>query len=410
MPAFQFFARPGHPTFLDLPWDEPLEDWEHPRLVQVVRSISRHVVRFVDYDGRLYALKELPRRYAEREYRLLRRLEDEEMPVVEVVGVVTARGGDLDAVLITLHLEYSIPYRALFSDGAPPELRATLMRALSELLVRLHLAGFFWGDCSLSNALFRRDAGALSAYLVDAETGELHPALTDGQREHDIMLAEENVAGELLDVAGETGETLGDVDPFAIALELRNRYQELWDELTREEVFRADESYRIEERLGRLNELGFDVEEIELDAVPDGYRMKLNPHLVEPGHHRRRLALLTGLNAQENQARRMLNDLSAYRALLEAREGKPVPESVAAYRWRAEVFEPAVSAVPQELRGKRQAAELFHEILQHRWYMSEQQSTDAGLMAAVRSYIHDILRNTPDERVRVEGTDYSSSS
>jgi tRNA A-37 threonylcarbamoyl transferase component Bud32 len=400
--AFQLFARPGHPTFLDLPWGKPLEEWQHERLVQVVRGISRHVVRFVEYDGALYALKELPRRYAEREYRLLRSLEEDEMPVVEAVGVVTERGEGLDAVLITKHLEYSIPYRALFSEGAPPELRTTLMRALSELLVRLHLAGFFWGDCSLSNALFRRDAGELSAYLVDAETGELHPSLSNGQREHDVSLAEENVAGELLDVAAGIDEPLEDVDPFEIARELRSDYEGLWNELVREEVFQNDESYKIDERLHRLNELGFDVEEIQLEAVPEGYRLRLDPHLVEPGHHRRRLAVLTGLSAQENQARRMLNDLSAYRALLEAREGKPVPESVAAYRWRADVFEPAVSAVPHELRGKRQAAEVFHEILQHRWYMSEQQSTDAGLMAAVRSYVHDVLAHAPDERVRVE--------
>jgi hypothetical protein len=401
MPAFQLFARPGHPTFLDLPWDEPLEDWRHERIVQIVRGISRHVVRFVDYDGELYALKELPRRYAEREYRLLRRLEEEEMPVVDAVGVVTERAGDLDAVLITKHLEYSIPYRALFSEGAPADLQTTLIRALSELLVRLHLTGFFWGDCSLSNALFRRDAGQLSAYLVDAETGEMHPSLTDGQRDHDIRLAEENVVGELLDVAAEVGE-LPTIDPFETARGLCTSYDALWSELTREEVFRADESYKIDERLRRLNELGFDVEEIELEAAADGFRMRLDPHLVEPGHHRRRLALLTGLSAQENQARRMLNDLSAYRALLEAQEGRAVPETVAAYRWRAEVFEPAVAAVPPELRGKRQAAEVFHEILQHRWYMSEQQSTDAGLLAAVRSYTHDVLRHARDERVHVD--------
>src|SRR5215213_6097541 len=106
---FQLLARTGHPTFLDLPWDRPLEEWESERLVEVVRGISRHVVRFVDYDGTLYALKELPRRYAEREYRLLRRLEEEELPVVDVVGVVTERGEGLEAALITRHLEYSIP-------------------------------------------------------------------------------------------------------------------------------------------------------------------------------------------------------------------------------------------------------------------------------------------------------------
>jgi hypothetical protein len=358
------------------------------------------VVRFVDYDGHLYALKELPRRYAEREYGLLRRLESESMPVVDAVGVVRSRGPDLDAVLITSHLEFSIPYRALFADGGPPDLRSTLLCALAELLVRLHLAGFFWGDCSLSNTLFRRDAGSLAAYLVDAETGEMHPTLTDGQREHDLSLAEMSVVGELMDVAGEVGELPPDMDPVAMAADLRSRYESLWTELTREEIFREDERYKIEERLRRLNELGFDVEELELERVEDGYRLHLDPHLVEPGHHRRRLLVLTGLNAQENQARRMLNDLASFRARLEQIDGKPVPESVAAYRWRAEVFEPAVAAVPPELWSKREAAEVFHEILEHRWALSQEGGTDAGLQAAVRSYVQNVLRHAPDERVR----------
>ena len=135
-------------------------------------------MRFVEYDGALYALKELPERPARREWKLLRALESQGLPVVEAVGIVTGREDDLDAVLITRHLEYSLPYRALFSGHAIPDLRTHLLNALVELLARLHLRGFFWGDCSLSNALFRRDAGALSAYLVDAETGELHGQLS----------------------------------------------------------------------------------------------------------------------------------------------------------------------------------------------------------------------------------------
>jgi Domain of unknown function (DUF4032)/Lipopolysaccharide kinase (Kdo/WaaP) family len=392
--TFHLVARPGQPTFLDLPWDEPLEEWQSERLAEVVRGISRHVVRFVDYDGQLFALKELPRRYAEREYRLLRTLAAESMPVVEVVGVVSERGEDLDSVLVTRHLEYSIPYRALFGEGGPPGLRRTLVCALAELLVRLHLTGFFWGDCSLSNTLFRRDAGDLSAYLVDAETGELHPSLSAGQREHDLVLASENVAGEILDVAGELGGLPEDVDPFEMSESVRGCYEELWTELTRDEVFAPDERFRVDERLRRLNQMGFDVEEIELEPVDGGYRLSLDPHLVEPGHHSRRLLVLTGLSAQENQARRMLNDLATFRARLEQIEGHPVPESVAAYRWRAEVFEPAIAAVPPELLERLGAAEVFHEILEHRWYLSEQGGTDAGLMAAVHSYVAETTGRT----------------
>jgi len=397
-PTFQLVARHGHPTFLDLPWHEPLESWRCDRLVDVVRGISRHVVRFVDYAGRLYALKELPHFYAEREYRLLRHLDEEELPVVEVVGVVGDREQDLDSVLITRHLEFSIPYRTLFGGSPGSELRTTLLNSQVELLVRLHLAGFFWGDCSLSNTLFRRDAGALAAYLVDAETGELHPSLSDGQRDHDLQIAEQNVAGELLDVAAQLGDTVDEDDAAETAAELRRRYDRLWLELTREEVLRADEGFRVEERMRALNELGFDVDEIRLDPAPEGYRLHLDPHVVESGHHRRRLLLLTGLSAQENQARRMLGDLYGFHDRLQREAGRPVPESVAAYRWRAEVFEPAVLATPPELRDKREAAELFHEILQHRWFMSEQRGSDVGLQEAVDDYVEGVLRHARDER------------
>src|SRR5439155_25840922 len=247
----------------DLPWSEPLEEWQEDRIVEVARGISRHVVRFVDYDGRLYALKELPQRLAEREYRLLRHLEDESIPAVEVVGVGSSRGPDLDAVLITRHLEFSLPYRTLFTGRGLPDLRSRLLDALAELVVRLHLGGFFWGDCSLSNTLFRRDAGALAAYVVDTETSELHPQLTRGQREHDLSIMEENVAGELFDIEEETNDTTGP-DPVDEAAELRARYDRLWEELTGEEVFGLAERNRIEERLRRLNELGYDVVEIEV--------------------------------------------------------------------------------------------------------------------------------------------------
>src|SRR3712207_5007384 len=250
MPAqFQLVARTGHPSFLDLPWEVPLEQWESERLVELVRGISRHVVRFVNYDGAIYALKEIPEQLARKEYRLLRYLATESIPVVDVVGVVRGRGEDLDAVLITRHLEFSLPYRALFSGRSIPHLSSSLLGSLAELLVRLHLAGFFWGDCSLSNTLFRRDAGALSAYLVDAETGELHPKLTDGQRAHDLMVAEENMVGELFDVAAEIGCLPEDIDPVDTAHQLRERYEGLWSELTREEVFGPEERYRIDDRL-----------------------------------------------------------------------------------------------------------------------------------------------------------------
>jgi tRNA A-37 threonylcarbamoyl transferase component Bud32 len=399
--TFQLTARTGHPSFLDLPWEQPLEEWESLRLVTLIRGISRHVVRFVEYDGALYALKELADRPARREWTLLRRLEGQGLPVVEAVGLVSGRNCELDSVLITRHLEYSLPYRTLFAGAAIPDLRVHLLNALVELLARLHLRGFFWGDCSLSNALFRRDAGALSAYLVDAETGELHGQLSDGQRGYDLDIAQTNIIGELLDVDAEVGLP-PDLDPDETGAEIGRRYTSLWEELTREEVFGADERFRVDERLHRLNKLGFDVDEIQVDAAADGYRLRLEPQVVEPGHHRHRLLRLTGLDAQENQARRMLNDLARYREALERGEKRTLPESVVASRWRQEVFEPTVAAVPEELWARLPAAEVFHQVLEHRWFLSERAGKDVGIDEAVRSYVRSELPTRRPERIVLE--------
>jgi hypothetical protein len=264
--------------------------------------------------------------------------------------------------------------------------------------VRLHLAGFFWGDCSLSNALFRRDAGALSAYLVDAETGELHDKLSDGQRAHDIDIAEENLTGELYDLGAELGREVV-ADPWAFAEDVRERYERLWSELTEEQVFAVGQGQKLEERLRRLNDLGFDVEEVELVTNDGEVRLRLHSKVVEPGHHRRRLLRLTGLDAQENQARRLLNDLTRYKAYLERTGDAPVSDAAAAGRWLSEIFEPTIASIPPELLGKRAAAEIFHEILEHRWFLSERAGKDVGLQKATKSYVDQVLRTAADEKL-----------
>jgi tRNA A-37 threonylcarbamoyl transferase component Bud32 len=400
----QLIARPDLPDFLDLPWSTPLEEWDVENLVEVPSGIHRNVVRFVEYGQTIFALKELPERLARREYRLLRDLDEAGVPVVEVVGVVTDRGetrDDLNAILVTQHLEFSLPYRILFTGRGVPDLRTSLLDALAELLVRIHLAGFFWGDCSLSNTLFRRDAGTLSAYLVDAETGELHAKLTDGQRAHDLVVATENVGGELMDLEAATDGLPYDIDPLEVADEISRLYEALWIEVTHDEVFGPEENYKIDERLRRLNELGYDVEEVELVGDGQRHRLRFDPCVVEAGHHRRRLLTLTGLDVQENQARRLLNDIARYRASL-ALSGTRPHEAVAAYRWLAEIFEPTIAAVPHELRGKREPAQLFHEILDHRWFLSEAAGRDVGLDTAVASYVQNVLAHAPDERAVLE--------
>jgi hypothetical protein len=386
-------------ALLTLPWREPLEEWQDDRLVQIrQRGLSRHVVRFVAEAGEVFAVKELDARLARREYHLLRQLEQLGIPAVEVLGIVVDRPDDLDAVLVTRFLDRSSSYRALFANPRGRQPADRLLDAQVELLVRLHLAGFMWGDCSLSNTLFRLDAGALAAYLVDAETAEIHPSLSDGQREYDIGMARERVGGELFDLqAG--GLLPPEVDPIDTADELGRRYEALWSELTAEEMLLpAEQRYRIAARVQRLNDLGFDVDEVELVDVGDGEgsRLRLHTRVAEPGHHRRLLFARTGLDAEENQARRLLNDIASYRGYLEQTSRRPVPESVAANRWLVEIYDPVIAAIPAELADRLDPAEVFHEILEHRWFMSEAAGQDIGTTAATKDYIASILPRVPD--------------
>jgi hypothetical protein len=385
---------------LTLPWSAPLAQWQDERLVEIrQRGISRHVVRFVYDDGTLYALKELSERLARREFRLLRAMASRGVPAAEAVGIAVDRDPDhpdADAILVTRFLTYATTYRAVFSHPRGVQPVDGLLDALVELLVRLHLSGFFWGDCSLSNALFRHDAGTLEAYLVDAETSEQQPVLSDGQREYDIELATERVAGELLDLQAAQLLHDDDVDPMEIAEELGRRYQSLWRELTREEILRpGDQRRSIAERLQRLNNLGFDVDEVELIPTEEGNKLRLRTRVPESGQCARQLYLRTGIDAGENQARRLLNDIAGFRAWAERKEGHPISEIVAANRWLEEIYDPMIAAIPADLRGRMPPAEMFHEILEHRWYMSEAAGRDVGTAAAIRDYLTHVLPAAP---------------
>ena len=320
--------------------------------------------------------------------RNLRRLD---LPTVEPVGVVTGRvteaGTELEPCLLTRHLPHSLPYRALFSQRLRPETIRQVVDALVVLLVRLHVEGFWWGDCSLSNTLFRRSAGEFAAYLVDAETGELHPRLSDGQRAHDLDLVQTNVYGELLDL--EAGGLLSDeVDPEGLVQRIADRYDDLWGALTGVEEFDTAETWRFEQRIHELNELGFDVEELDIVTDWDGASVRIQPAVVEAGHHRRRLQGLTGLDVEEPQARRLLNDLDTFTAAQDLQGEDPM---IVAHRWLTQVYEPLWAMVPDELRDRLEPAELFHEVLEHRWYLSQEKGAEVDFFDAARSYIKNVL-------------------
>ncbi|SNU01426.1 protein of unknown function [Ruaniaceae bacterium KH17] len=392
------------PAFLDLPWSTPLEEWPENVLAPLPRGISRHVVRFARLSGQVVAVKEISHEVAQREYNLLRLIDKMDVPSVEPLAVVHGRtdanGEELNAALVTKHLQYSLPYRAVFSQHMRPKTAFRLIDALAVLMVRLHLLGFYWGDVSLSNTLFRRDAGAFAAYLVDAETGELHENLTPGQRNYDIDLARTNIIGELFDL--QAGGMLDESeDAIHIGDRIHERYHELWEEVTGEEVIATNERWRVTDRINRLNDLGFEVDELAITSDDDGTRVRLRPKVVDAGHFHRQIMRLTGLDVEENQARRMLNDLDEYRAITNQQDE---PIELVAHEWLATIYSPTIQMVPRDLRARIAGPELFHEILEHRWYMSQKLKRDVPTWEAVKDYSEKFLVRRRDERVYMATT------
>jgi hypothetical protein len=397
--ALRIVASRPDPAIITLPWSVPLEEWGEDHVVPLPRGLSRHVVRMVRLRDRIYAVKETVEDIAFREYRLLRDLQRLNLPAVVAQGVVTGRvdadGQELPSALLTEHLRFSLPYRSLFSHGLSHDSLPSLIDALVVLLVRLHLADFFWGDVSLSNVLFRRSAGGFAAYLVDAETGELRSSLSTSMREYDVTIATENVFAELLDL--QASESLShEVEAHEIVELLETRYRALWQELTAEEEFSASETWRIEQRIERLNDLGFDVDELDIVTDFDGDWVRIQPKVVEAGHHQRELQGLTGLYVEDAQARRLLNDLASYTAALNlGREDR----HLVANRWLDEVYEPIAAMIPADATGKLEPAEIFHEVLAHRWYLAERAGHDVDIFDAAADYIANVLKDKPDEAV-----------
>lgn len=382
-----------------LPWETPLAQWPTHLFVTVPRGISRNLVRFTIVGDQLLALKEVPDHAALKEYHLLRDLREAALPAVDPIAVVTDREADRRrgmGLLITHFLEYSQPYRVLLGQHRLEMDRDKLIDAMVFLIVRLHLAGFFWGDCSLSNTLFVRDAGNLAAFMVDGETGEMHPSISEGMRHYDLEVAQDNITGELLDMEAAAGLPEG-MEPLAIAVEFGSRYHRLWDELNRDEIYSRDETYRINARVRSLNDLGFHVEEMELQTVDGGHKVIVRPRVVEHGFHKRQLHALTGLDAQENQGRSLMNDIYRFRAAQEAK-GDPLPLTLAAYRWFTEIYQPTINKIPKDLRLKLEGPEIFHQILEHRWFRSEAAGCDVGTDEAIQSYQESVLAKMPSDQ------------
>jgi hypothetical protein len=393
-PSFPYLRLRAHTTeLLGLPWHLPLEDWsaDSLRFRELPIGPSRHLVRFlVGEDGGTYALKEEPLGVAHSEYDVLRLCEDAELPSVRAVGIAEAPDRD-SAILATKYLSQSLQYRRLLSRFplGPGPYRDRLLDAMASLLVDLHRSGVYWGDCSLANTLFRRDGDRIAAYLVDAETSEVHPSLSDGQRAYDLEVLVENVAYDLADMAAQQGRLDAMDEAIGAAEAVRTSYCALWEELFAEHDLRPDDRHAIAARVRRLNDLGFAVDEIALSpSEPDG-RVRMRVAVTNRSFHTRELERRTGLVALENQARLLLNDLREYTAWLEGAEGRTLTSAEGSERWLRDVLRPSLVALAPAIGPRRDALQAYCDVLETKWLLSERAGHDVGLAAAMSAYLAD---------------------
>jgi len=386
--------REGAADLLDLPWERPLATWTESDLSRFrIRELpvgpSRHLVRFLATDQRTYALKEEPVEVAAAEFAVLRHLERLGLPAVTAVGLAEAPDRQ-STILVTEYLEFSIQYRRLlmrFPLGPGPY-RDRLLDAMAWLLVDLHRVGVFWGDCSLANTLFRRDGDKIQAFLVDAETSEIHPSLSNGQRDYDLDILVENVAFGLADlgVMQERADALDDA--IEAAETVRSRYAAVWEELQLEPDLAPGDRHAVRARIRRLNELGFAVDEIALEPTPGGDgAVRLRVAVANRRFHARELQRLTGLVALEGQARLLLNDLREYRTWLEVHEARGVSEREGADRWRRDVLEPSLASLVPAIGPGRDPLQSYCDLLEEKWILSEKADQDVGLGAAMDTYL-----------------------
>jgi len=383
-----------------LPWDQPLENWPEDPSLTAQRGISRHIVRLVrstpEPDSEIYAVKETVQEFAVREYEALKELGLRGAPSVSQIAVVDGRrdaeGNELPCAIVTRFLPYSLPYRVVLSGAVTQHEITNMANALAYLLVRLHLLGFWWGDCSLSNTLFRRDADGFAAYLVDAETGEFQKHLSNGQREHDLDLARFNVAAELEDLKL-AGVLFPAMDPIRASESVITRYRRIWKALSEPQILPANDRHAVEKAMRSLQDIGFAVEEVDIKLAGDESTLTFTPKLVAPNYHSLRLKELMGLETEEFQAKRILASFDRFRS----REIERTPDkSESAQRWLDEVFYKVVNSVPMNLKGRVEDAQLFHEVLEHRWYLGEKSGHDLGLDFATSDYISQVLPSRMD--------------
>src|SRR5256885_3027292 len=179
----------------------------------------------------------------------------------------------------------------------------------------------------------------------------------------------------MADIAAEQGVSIDEAD-LHLGEDIAARYHAFWRELRAEDRIERHEHYRITERVDRLHELGFEVDEIQLVPHADGEHVHLKTRVADRNYHTNRLRDLTGIQAAENQARQLLSDLHYYEMTHSG--SLPSNRALAAVRWRVEGFEAMLARLAPRIPPTHDPPPAHCEPLPHPFGLSARRPPDGG--------------------------------
>jgi hypothetical protein len=187
----------------------------------------------------------------------------------------------------------------------------------------------------------------------------------------------------MADIAAETGEDISIAD-LHFGSDIEERYDALWAELTEELIITKDDAFRIRERIARVNELGFSVDDVDIVPVDGGSRVRMITHVGGRTYNSDNLRQRTGIDASENQARLILSDLNYF--LAKDGDVSATGKSVGTFRWLTGQWEPIVKQISETWHGE-DPVQGYCDYLNHRFLLASARGADVDPFEALDSWV-----------------------
>lgn len=354
-----------------LPWELPLGDWRDSSKVKhlnIRKGLSRHLVIFVEVDRFKLAIKETSARTACKEIAHFEEMQRRQIPTLLPIGTVIRTEAPMFESTpfgvqkienrightITLLAEKVLPDSLLYGRGFKTENRNKIWNAVARLFATLHLNGIYWGDASLANMLiqFRKERvpklgkiTVIKAYLSDAETVEIPGFLSDSLKEMDLEFFFESMDWVLEDLR-QAGITRGPLDTATDKKYIRHQYDKLiaiHDEIVE---FERKTHLKVKAQMGEFSEEGY--------------------------------------------SETMLKHIEEHKWYIAENDDGAVSLPQAARDWYINVFLPICNSFKdqnllEQFPGKT-ATDLYVEIMQNKYFLSEKEGGDVGFLFALEDY------------------------